>query len=158
MMNMGLPGFWVAVGVSSLLAAGCSHVSLRSGGAHARPLPAEIAAEYACPKGEAFDSKVAILEETAAFVRQRIEIKPTSDGTNTQRRITLDYYHLRSSGKSPVVLVLPMSGGGYSIERHFAHYFASRGYAAVIVHRDKIPKEQQLLENLNPMMHRMVLD
>jgi dienelactone hydrolase len=51
-----------------------------------------------------------------------------------------------------------MSGGGYSIERHFANYFANRGYAAVIVHRDKIPKNLQLLENLNPMMKRMVLD
>ena len=72
------------------------------------------------------------------------------DGAATNRSVTLEYYDIEGDSRVPVVMVLPMSGGGYTVERHFANYFASRGYAAVIVYRDKIPKDQQLLENLNP--------
>jgi hypothetical protein len=143
---------------------GCSHVSMRTSGLHPRPLPPEVEKEYACPKGGDFDPQVEILEQTPVYVRKQVMIKPPPGvldgvgGTNTERRIGLDYYDLRTPHKTPVVLVLPMAGGGYAIERHFANYFANHGYAAVIVHREKLPKEKQLIENLNPMMLRMVLD
>jgi hypothetical protein len=115
-------------------------------------------AEYACPKVKDFGCKIEVEEQTAKYVRSRILLNAVVDGTNTNRQIELDYYDLRSPEKVPVVMVLPMSGGGYSIERYFASYFASRGYAAIIVHRDKIPKDQQMIESLNPMIRRMVLD
>jgi hypothetical protein len=115
-------------------------------------------AEYACPKVKDFGCKVEVVEQSAKYVRSRILLDAVADGTNTNRQIELDYYDLRGPEKSPVVMVLPMSGGGYSIERYFASYFASRGYASIIVHRDKIPKDQQMIESLNPMIRRMVLD
>ena len=150
--------FWLVVCLGAVLASGCTHSSLRLSQVSPHSLPAEIAAEYACPKGRDFDCKTEVTEQTANYVLKRVHLKPSAEGTNTDRRIDLDFYELRGKEKPPVVLVLPMSGGGYSIERHFASYFANRGYAAVIVHRDKIPKEQQLIENLNPMIRRMVLD
>jgi len=115
-------------------------------------------AEYACPKVKDFGCKIEVVEQSAKYVRSRILLNAVADGTNTNRQIELDYYDLRGPEKSPVVMVLPMSGGGYSIERYFASYFASRGYSAIIVHRDKIPKDQQMIESLNPMIRRMVLD
>ena len=156
---------WLAA-VTGLAVTGCSHVSMRKSGlaTHPAPLPSAIEAEYACPKDTDFDPRMEVVEQTAAYVHRRIFIKPPHGapdglgGTNSNRRIGIEYYDLKAPGKSPVVMVLPMAGGGYAIERHFANYFASRGYAAVIVQREKIPKEQQLIENLNPMMHRMVLD
>jgi hypothetical protein len=149
---------WLAVVLGAMVGAGCTHSTLRSSPTSLRSLPADIAAEFACPKGEDFDCQVQVTEQTANYVLKRVSLKPPVEGTNSDRRIVLDYYDLRSTGRPPVVMVLPMSGGGYSIERHFAAYFANRGYAAVIVHRDKIPKEQQMIENLNPMIRRMVLD
>lgn len=149
---------WLALCFGAAFVSGCSHSTLRSSHVSLRSLPAEIAAEYACPKGQDFDCKIEMTEQTANYVLKRVHLKPLAEGTNEDRRIVLDYYDLRGTEKPPVVMVLPMSGGGYSIERHFASYFANRGYAAVIVHRDKIPKEQQMIEILNPMIHRMVLD
>jgi hypothetical protein len=148
----------LAVCLGAVLASGCTHSTLRSSPVSQRSLPAEIAAEYACPKGQDFDCKIEVTEETSNYVLKRVHLKPLADGTNTDRRIVLDYYDVRGTEKPPVVMVLPMSGGGYSIERHFASYFANRGYAAVIVHRDKIPKDQQMIEILNPMIRRMVID
>jgi hypothetical protein len=157
-MKLSNERFWLSICFGAVLASGCTHSSLRSSQASLRSLPAEIAAEYACPKGQDFDCKVEVTEQTANYVLKRVHLKPLTDGTNTGRWIVLDYYDLTRAEKPPVVMVLPMSGGGYSIERHFASYFANRGYAAVIVHRDKIPKEQQMIEILNPMIRRMVLD
>ena len=156
-MKLSTKSLWLSVCFGAVLASGCTHSSLRSS-QFLKSLPAEIAAEYACPKGRDFDCKVEVTEQTANYILKRVHLKPLAEGTNTDRRIILDYYDLRETDKPPVVMVLPMSGGGYSIERHFASYFANRGYAAVIVHRDKIPKDQQKIENLNPMIHRMVLD
>ena len=163
-MSSRIVNFFSLAGVVGLLASGCSHVSMRTTGTHPSPLPPEIEREYACPKGGEFDPQVEVVEQTSAYIHKRVLIKAPPGvldgvgGTNSDRRIGLDYYDLRAPGKSPVVLVLPMAGGGYAIERHFANYFANRGYAAVIVQREKLPKEKQLIENLNPMMLRMVLD
>ena len=163
-MKFGFGWVLLYASVAGWLLTGCSHVAHRAGGLHPRPLPPEILKEYACPKEGPFDPQVEVLEQTTAYVRKLVLIKPppgASDGvggTNSERRIGLEYYDLRAPGRHPVVLVLPMAGGGYTIERHFANYFANRGYAAVIVQRERLPKEKQLIENLNPMMHRMVLD
>lgn len=157
-MKLRLENLWLAVGLGAVITSGCTHTSLKSHHSSLPSLPAEIVAEYACPKKQDFDCQIEITEQTANYVLKRVHLKPPADGTNTDRRIDLDFYELLGKEKPPVVLVLPMSGGGYSIERHFASYFANRGYAAVIVHRDKIPKDQQMIENLNPMIRRMVLD
>ena len=144
--------------LAGVLGSGCTHTSLRSKGVVDRTLPAQYAAEYACPKVGDFDCKTAITEQTPKYTLKEVKIKALADGTNPVRRIVLDYYELKDHSKPPVVMVLPMSGGGYTIERHFASYFANRGYAAIIVHRDKVPKDQQLIENLNPMIRRVILD
>lgn len=143
--------------LGGLLASGCSHSSLRAGRTHPKPLPPAIVEEYSYAKSDA-PAKVSVLENKNGFTIKRVQVAIPDDDLGTNRSVQLDYYDIAGDTKVPVVMVLPMSGGGYSIERHFANYFASRGYAAVIVHRDKLPKSQQLLENLNPMMKRMVLD
>jgi hypothetical protein len=152
--------FRIALALSfvAALGTGCTHSSLRSGVVASRSLPAQYVAEYDCPKIGDFDCQTKITEQTAKYTLKEVQIKALPDGTNTNRRIVLDYYDLKDDTRPPVVMVLPMSGGGYSIERHFASYFANRGYAAIIVHRDKIPKDQQMIENLNPMIHRVILD
>jgi hypothetical protein len=50
-----------------------------------------------------------------------------------------------------------MLGGGYALERHFANYFASRGYASVIVRRDPRTKTAAV-EQLNQLFKDMVVD
>lgn len=144
--------------VAVLVGTGCSHTALRSGRSGLPPLPAEIAADYACPKVGDFDAAVTVIDETSKYVVKRVSLKPVGEKAGSERRITIDLYAVKNIEKPPVVLVLPMSGGGYAVERYFASYFAGKGYASVIVHRDKIPKEEQLIENLDPMIHRMILD
>ena len=144
--------------LAAIWTTGCTHSSLRSARNGLPVLPAEIATEYAYSKVPDFDAAEKIIDETSRYVVRRVQLKPPGESAESKRRITVDLYAVRGAGKSPVVMVLPMAGGGYAIERHFAGYFAGRGYSAVIVHRDKIPKDQQMIENLDPMIHRMILD
>jgi dienelactone hydrolase len=157
-MKPRVENLWLAIGLGAVITSGCAHTSLRPHHAAPPSLPAQIVAEFACPRKQDFGCRIEVTEQTANYVLKRVHLKASDDGTNTDRQIALDFYDLLGKEKPPVVLVLPMSGGGYSIERHFASYFANRGYAAVIVHRDRIPKDQQMIENLNPMIRRMVLD
>jgi hypothetical protein len=56
-----------------------------------------------------------------------------------------------------VLLILPMLGGSYPLEKYFGVYFAKRGFAAIIVHREKLPKDSNM-EAVNPMLKQSVLD
>ena len=143
--------------VGGLLISGCSHSSFRADRTFPRSLPQSIVEEYSYKRSEA-PAVVTVMEQKAGFTIRKVLVPVPDEGAATNRSVTLEYYDIEGDSPVPVVMVLPMSGGGYTIERHFANYFASRGYAAVIVYRDKIPKDQQLLENLNPMMRRVVID
>lgn len=146
------------LGLSALITSGCTHGTLRSTRIQLKSLPAAMAAEYAYVRQEKPACKMKVLETKSEFTRKQIELLVTGEGAATNRSIRLEYYDLPGKTNSPVILVLPMLGGGYGVERIFASYFASRGYAAVIVHRAKINKKEKGLEDLNPMLKEMVID
>src|SRR5881628_2653704 len=127
-------GTWIALG--SMLVVGCSHVSLRSGRTHATSLPPSLAADFAYEHLPDRSCTVEVLESKSQYTVKRVLVPAVAEGSETNRWIELDYYDLAGKAKTPVIMVLPMLGGGYALERHFANYFASRGYAAVIVRRD----------------------
>ena len=73
------------------------------------------------------------------------------------RSLVLDYYIPQTRGKHPVLVILPMLGGSYPLEKYFAAYFGKRGYASIIVHREKIPKEAGW-EAIEAMLRQSVVD
>src|SRR4051812_43788192 len=157
-MNIWHTGVLGCICASSLLLSACSHTAHKANRSQPTLLPAGIAAEYAYTKSPKSSAKVTIAEETPDFTLKRVLLSAPGIDPKTNRWIELDYYDVKRKARVPAVLVLPMSGGGYSIERQFASYFAKCGYSAVIVHREKVPQTDQLIENLNPTMKRMVLD
>ncbi len=156
-MNSGFVrlGWWTAL--SGMLLAGCSHTALRAGRTHPATLPSDLAAEFAYDRPSDCPCKVAVLEQRDQFTIRRVLLPAAADGLKTNRWIELDYYDLAGKAKTPVIMVLPMLGGGYGLERHFANYFVSRGYAAVIVRRDKRANSARL-EDLNGLFRDMVID
>ncbi len=91
---------------------------------------------------------------------ERIELAGVVAGagqSQTNRTIELDYFRPRTKEKHPVLLILPMLGGSYPLENYFASYFVKRGFAAIIVHREKMPKDAGL-EALDGMLKQSVLD
>jgi dienelactone hydrolase len=144
-------------GLSGLLLSGCSHKALRSTAGNVRTLPPAIAAEFSHVRQANPTAKVNVLEEREGYTIRRVELLAAPSGADTNRWIELDYYDVKGSAPTPVIMVLPMLGGGYTLEKHFANYFASKGYAAVIVRRDRRQKTMRI-EDLNRLLKEMVLD
>src|SRR3954467_7882030 len=150
-------GLWGCICVGSVLVSGCTHTTHKARRDQPAPLPASIAAEFAYTRSDSA-TKVTVVEDGPDSTLKRVLLAAPGFDPKTNRWIELDYYDVKRPSTGPAGPGLPMSGGGYSIERLFASYFAKCGYSAVIVHREKVPQAEQLLENLNPLMKRMVLD
>jgi dienelactone hydrolase len=146
-----------SLGVASLtvLLSGCTHIKFRLSSA-LTDLPADLAADFTYERSSEAPA-IKVLESKREYCVKRVTLAAASGRTTTNRWITLDYYDLPRPGKTPVILVLPMLGGGYSLERHFANYFASRGYASIIVRRDRRTGSAKA-EELNQLFRDMVVD
>jgi len=65
---------------------------------------------------------------------KRITIDTETNQGNPGEAIVLDYYQCKKE-PSAVILLLPVSGGNYEIEHHFARYLAKHGLAVVLAYR-----------------------
>lgn len=59
-----------------------------------------------------------------------------SDGLH-ENTLRFEYYVPYRSDRAPVVIILPVSGGGYVLERYFARNLAEAGYAVLIAYRER---------------------
>ena len=121
-----------------LLASGC--IRFRNHAAHKTldPLPATFANEVAYEKSQCSLIEERVLQSNDRFKILRESFQVPFAGTN--KALELDCYLPHGRTNLPVVMLLPISGGGYFLERHFAEYFVKHDFAAIIVRREKGPK------------------
>ena len=124
----------------------------------AQPLPEALSAEFSYPKTAALEAREQESRQRSSYQIHRVEMVALPDRFDTNRVVTLDCYLPNGQGRKPVVLVLPISGGGYDLERYVSAYFARHGWAAVIVHRRKLPHEPADGDELNTMLRQSVID
>lgn len=143
--------FCLATGLTA-----CRHVRL---GTHSEQggLPASIVREYEYPRCSDCEAKMTALSEKGSYSISRVQLQAVRKSHGTNRWIEVDYYRPGTTNRVPIIMVLPMLGGGYELERHFAGYFASHGYAAAIVRRDRRQKQMKV-EELDALMRQMVVD
>lgn len=135
---------------------GCVHLPAKCSRPAPPPLPEAIKARFARP-----DSQSVAVQEVRREVHRRyraeaIELTIAPGSTNGDYQLQFDFYHANRE-PSPAILLLPMAGGGYQIERKFAKYFVSHGFAVVIAHRRKVPHEEKL-EAIGPWLEQSVRD
>jgi len=114
--------------------------------------------EFSYPKTFNLEAKETGSKRRSGYDIRRIEMAALPDRFDASRLVTLEYYAPRSDAGKPVVLVLPISGGGYDLEQYVSAYFARRGWAAVIVHRRKLPREPVNGEELDAVLRESVID
>ncbi|OGF28005.1 hypothetical protein A2303_07735 [Candidatus Falkowbacteria bacterium RIFOXYB2_FULL_47_14] len=143
--------------VIACLIAGCGHVPLNPDYAGPKILPDKIKKEFACEKfrGDYVESVIEIKKD---YVVRRVEFKPAQDISGIDHNIMLDYYDVGYGKPGPVILCLPILGGSNLETEFFARYYASRGLAAIIVHRQQGYKKEKNIENLDNLLRQMVFD
>jgi hypothetical protein len=143
--------------IGTMLLSGCSHSSLGKHGRLSHQLPEPIAADFAYERPGKLQCECRAIDSRSGFSIKRLNLVVPEKVDGTNRWIELDYYDVAGERKTPVIMVLPMLGGGYALERHFANYFVSRGYAAVIVRRD-LRANSARVEDLDRLFRDMVID
>lgn len=138
---------------------GCCHFAAKPKAAlPPPPLPAVTVAEFARPKDTRAAFSETVLETNAQFTVRRVELPVLPSGGAPERSVVFDCYVPVRKGLAPVILVLPVSGGDYELERHFARYFARHGLAALIMHREKKRSGPVRLEDFDPSLRQSVFD
>jgi hypothetical protein len=123
--------FWSLI-LMLLSFAGCVRLPGPNPARLPQPLPDSLGAQFTGCGSNTFQSREKLIALDRCYSRIQLNFTNCTDTSN----ITIDYYQLRGkSTPSPAIILLPISGGGYEIENHFAHYFARHGFAVVLVHR-----------------------
>jgi hypothetical protein len=141
-----------------LLNAGCRHLPMSRSAVPVPPLPEALSAQFSYPKTLELSGREEPLQQRSRHDIARIEIAAPPDRFESNRVVTLDYYAPHNKAKKPVVVVVPISGGGYDLEKYSSAYFVKRGWAAVIVRRPRLPREPVNGEELNAVFQQSVKD
>lgn len=155
--------FWrnLAILIASAISfSGCCHLPASSRFAKRPPLPPAVGEAFDYPKGGTITCQEKDAGGTPVYSIRRIDLPSAAAATSrseTNRALVMDYFVPRTAGKHPVLVILPMLGGSYPLEKYFASYFGKRGFASIIVHREKPPKDSGW-EVLDAMFKQSVLD
>ena len=141
-----------------LLGSGCIHYRLGSAPRPPLALPEAFAVECRLPGTNAPTVLDWQDESPADYPLAHVKLAAPMAGTTTNKTLELEYYRPRRSGTVPAIMILPVSAGAhYPLERHFARYFALRGFAAVIVHRET-ERDPSTGEQINGLLQQSVRD
>jgi len=135
-----------------LVTGGCVRFHHHASHKSVEPLAAAFATEIAYEKSQCSLTEERVLQSNDRFKILRISFQVPFAETN--KTLELDCYIPAGRTNLPVVMLLPISGGGYFLERHFAEYFVKHDFAAIIVHREKGPKN---LDNPDPNLINVYL-
>lgn len=151
-------------GLVAVLAAGCvAHAPLPERYSGPRELPIALIDEFGSlstgaalsgPAVELYDAR-----RRLAFTLRRVSLPSNAEPGAT---IEFDYYDVNGDERTPVIVVLPIFNGNPIVTRYFARYFASHGWAALALARERDPLEyiakpdEAIRRNL--LEYRRVLD
>lgn len=127
----------IAAILAAALTSGCVALSPRtSAGTTA---PADRAAlqtyyRYATPEEP---PAVVVEQQTPRYTLKRVRLPAAMKVLDGQNEIVVEYYESTAPGKRPALLVYPILGGDYPLERAFAKFFATHGFHAALVYREK---------------------
>jgi hypothetical protein len=146
-----------------LFCVSCAHYPMKSGYTGPKNVPADILGRYSY-KDQAVEYTEKLIEEKERYFVKRIVVPAINvvgsgaTGNINEEFITIDYYQLKTTGKSPIIIVLPILGGDNWEAKFFSKYFAENGYSAMIVHRDQKQRDKVDLATLEPSLRQMIVD
>jgi hypothetical protein len=148
--------------IGSLVAAGlalvaCQRVPPAVPARAAAPVPAETRDRFAGALIPLAPEPRGPLIVEGQHVVERLSLASPRNA-DTARRVAIDVYRPSTGAPRPVLLLLPSAGGSYWIERSFARYFADRGYAAILLRREKLRPGEKLIEAVDDLLRQSVID
>jgi pimeloyl-ACP methyl ester carboxylesterase len=122
-------------------------------------LPEPLAERYELDLEPPAQPAVDEIRERRDFVVREIALpsRETADGIPPIGALTFEYYDVDGEGVTPVIVVLPIANGNMLVSRYFARYFASRGWAALVIDHMRDPMDD-LLGDPESVIRENILD
>ena len=140
------------------LAIGCCRLPTARNARAPLPVPASVQSEYA-PAIETDLTHVELgVTNQGHYTLRQVQLASPPSRYATNRSIRLDCFIPHANSPGPVLLLLPILGGkDYPLERHFAKYFAKKGLASIIVHREQKGKPSEAAQ-IEGWLRQTILD
>ena len=148
--------FPAVIALAAALLTGCCHLRESCNPRPAQPVAADSAALVAYHRPAPLTCTESNLESNGRFIMHRITMPAAASRTN--RVLELDFYRPTGTNRTPVIIVLPIIGGGYPLEKLFCAYFARQGMGAVLVRRDGLKRTLDDLEEINDTLQQAAID
>ncbi len=153
-----MPRWSLQLTLCALLGTGCYSTKYKPREVSLAPLPEEIRAGIAYAPNPIPSVEKPSQGNTNYHIR-RFELTVPMVVYGTNKTVELDCYNPPVDEPLPVILIFPISGGGYFLEDLFAQYLYRNGYAAVIVHRESPgERDPKTGQQINQMIRQSVLD
>ncbi|MBI4147759.1 hypothetical protein HY490_00540 [Candidatus Woesearchaeota archaeon] len=131
-----------------------------------QPLPAEVVQrfEYGTsvldenPFGQFAASDLVERVQSLYFTREVRSFSSEDRHVGSMRTITFEYYRTALAEHPPLVMVLPILGGDYPIERSVCEMLAEHGISSVLVHRPPGILDPQTYQSLEVMILSLTAD
>lgn len=122
-------------------------------------LPEPLAERYALEIDEPPEAISDTLRERRDFVVREIVLpgRPASGDDKALETLTFEYYDVSGDETRPAIVVLPIANGNMLVSRYFARYFASRGWASLVIDHARDPMDD-LLDDPESAIRRNILD
>ncbi len=82
-------------------------------------------------------SHITKIKESRRYTVQKVDLHFPTEKESKGENFSLTFYESRKQGRFPTILVSPIFRGT-RIARIFGHYFAKKGFNAVVVHHDTL--------------------
>ena len=165
----GPAGAWrrALLGAGLVVACGCASTLLRPERApHAvEPLPATLAAYYDYPD-HAPQATRELVRRSGKVAEYLVRFPLSSSGFEpTEPVVEFEWFETSGAGRRPAILLNPILGGDYPLERGICRFFAAHGFHVALVHRktlkiapDQAPDYIELLLRQGVVRIRQVVD
>lgn len=119
------------------LTAGCVSIAPRTGTSFAPVVPAPATDPYYSYPQQPIQATQELLRETSRFRHWNVTFPSARPVLAEHELIVCEWFEPTTAGTHPALLVCPILGGDYPLERGFAQFFAAHSIHAVLVHREK---------------------
>jgi len=130
-----------------LAVTGCAYAPLRNTPSPVATLPPELAAYYDYPDHTPGDVTVQPIRERARLREWLVQFPLSASGFEpTEPVVEFEWFESTVPGRRPAILLSPILGGDYPLERGICRFFAAHGFHAALVHRKtlKISPEHEV--------------
>lgn len=130
--------WWIGI-LIACTATGCVGLPARSRppAAATSPTVPSVDAYYSYTP-RAVEDRRELIREKPQFRQWAVRFQSVAPTIAAEETITCEWFEPKVDGKRPAILVYPILGGDYPIERGFARFFAEHGMHAVLIYRQKL--------------------